>query len=162
MQTLYFLYFCPVVCSSSSFILSWSNLSHHRLDVCHTSTHNTWCGLSANLQCRSEMCSTWLAENTRRKKSPKNRHMRSITQVCRAIFSQLRHLSTIGKHFLNSRPNISSTCPYNKVNFGPLTAESEICWGVWGTPAYFSGFRLLASLQHRRRSTEVNQTLHNI
>jgi len=76
------------------------------------------------------------------------------------MFSQLRHLSTIGKHFLNS--NISSTCPYKKVNFGPLTAESEIYWGSLGHPAYFSGFRLLASLLHRRRSTEVNQALHNI
>ena len=28
---------------------------------------NTWCGRSANLECRSEMCCTWLAENTQRK-----------------------------------------------------------------------------------------------
>jgi len=25
---------------------------------------HTWCGLSANLECRSEMCGTWFAENT--------------------------------------------------------------------------------------------------
>jgi len=36
--------------------------------------------------------------------------------------------------------NISSTCPYNMVNFGPLAAE--ICWRVWGTPANFNGFRV--------------------
>jgi len=35
--------------------------------------------------------------------------------------SQLRHVSTIGNNLLNS--NISSTCPHNMVNFGPLTAE---------------------------------------
>jgi len=29
---------------------------------------HTWCGLSANLECMSEMCCTWLAENTGRKK----------------------------------------------------------------------------------------------
>jgi len=46
------------------------------------------------------------------------------------------------------------------VNFGPLTAE--IRSGVWGTPAYFNGFRVLASLLQRRRSTEVNQTLHDV
>jgi len=46
------------------------------------------------------------------------------------------------------------------VNFGPLTAE--ICWGVWGTPANFNGFRVLASLLHRRRSVKVNQTLHGV
>ena len=34
------LYFCAVVCSSSFFLLfSSPNLSRHRLDVCHTSTH---------------------------------------------------------------------------------------------------------------------------
>ena len=46
------------------------------------------------------------------------------------------------------------------VTFGPLTAE--IGWRVWGTPANFNGFRVLASLLHRCRSTEVNQTLHDV
>jgi len=32
------------------------------------------------------------------------------------------------------------------VNFGPLTAE--IRSGVWGTPANFNGFRVLAALLH--------------
>jgi len=32
------------------------------------------------------------------------------------------------------------------VNFGPLTAE--IGSGVWGTPANFNGFRVLAALLH--------------
>jgi len=32
------------------------------------------------------------------------------------------------------------------VNFGPLTAE--IGSGVWGTPANFNGFRILAALLH--------------
>jgi len=30
-----------------------------------------WCGLSTNLEYRNEMCCTQVAENTRRKKSPK-------------------------------------------------------------------------------------------
>jgi len=42
----------------------------------------------------------------------------------------------------------------------PLTAE--IGSGVCSTPANFNGFRVLASLLHRRLSTEVNQTLHNV
>jgi len=46
------------------------------------------------------------------------------------------------------------------VNVGPLTAETD--WGVWGTPANFNGFRVLASLLHLCRSTEVNQTLHDV
>jgi len=32
------------------------------------------------------------------------------------------------------------------VNFGLLTAE--ICWQVWGTPANFNRFRVLAALLH--------------
>jgi len=39
--------------------------------------------------------------------------------------------------------NISSTCPHNMVNFGLLAAE--IISGVWGTPATFNGFRVLAA-----------------
>ena len=35
--------------------------------------------------------------------------------------------------------NMSSTCPHNMVNFGPLPAK--ICWRIWGTPANFNGFR---------------------
>jgi len=57
----------------------------------------TRCGLSANLRCRSETCCTRLAENTGRKKVPPNHHRGTITQICRAISSQLRHVSTIGK-----------------------------------------------------------------
>jgi len=39
--------------------------------------------------------------------------------------------------------NISSTCPHNMVNFGPLAAE--IGPAVWGIPANFNGFRVLAA-----------------
>jgi len=46
------------------------------------------------------------------------------------------------------------------VNFGPPTAEIDL--GVWGTPANFKGFRVLASLLQRHCSTEANQTLHNV
>jgi len=46
------------------------------------------------------------------------------------------------------------------VKFGPLTAE--IGSGVWGTPANFNGFRVLALLLQRCHSLEVNQTLHDV
>jgi len=58
----------------------------------------TWCVLSANLECRSEMCCTQLAENTGRQKLHKNRHLGTIVQLWRAESSQLRHVSTIGKN----------------------------------------------------------------
>jgi len=44
------------------------------------------------------------------------------------------------------KSNTSSTRADNMVNFGPLTAE--IRWQVWGTPANFNGFRVLAALLH--------------
>ena len=53
--------------------------------------------------------------------------------------------------------NTSSTCPANMVNFGLLTAE--ICWRVWGTPANFNGFRVLAALLHGTLVVGVSQTL---
>jgi len=42
--------------------------------------------------------------------------------------------------------NMSSTCPHNMVNFGLLAAETS--WPVWGTPANFNWFRILAALLH--------------
>jgi len=91
----------------------------------------------------------------RTQKSPKNRYLRTIAQLCRAISSQLRHALTIGKKLLNN--NISSTCPHNMVNCGPLAAE--ICWRVLGTPANFNGFRVLAALLHGILVVGISQTL---
>jgi len=95
------------------------------------------------------------AANTGRKKIAKSRHLDTIPQLCRAISSQLRHVSTIGKNLLSS--NMSSTCPRNMVNFGPLAAE--IRWRVLGKyPANFNGFRVLAALLHGIPVLSVSQT----
>ena len=137
MRTLYF--FHPVV--SSVFLLSFfssPNLSSRRLDVYRTSTH----GLA--------LVQIWnaglkrAARNSVEIQDAKGRHLGTILQLCRAISSQLRHISTIGKNLLSS--NMSSTCPHNMVNFGPLTAD--IVSGVWGTPTNFNGFCVLAALLH--------------
>ena len=61
---------------------------------------HTRCDFSANLECRSKMSCTRIAENRERKKSPKIRHLGTITQFCRAVSLQLRHVSTIGKKSL--------------------------------------------------------------
>jgi len=125
----------------------------------------------------SEMCCMGLAENAAHKNYAKNRHLRTIAELCRAISLQIRHVSTIWeKNLLNS--NISSTCPHNMVNFGPLMAE--IGWRVWGHHQISVGYNnnnnnpickapecqktsvALASLLHRRRSMEVNQTLQDV
>ena len=111
-------------------------------------------GLSENLECRSQMCCTRLAGNTEPKNVAKNRHLRIIAQLCRAISLQLRHVSTTGKNLLSCI--ISSRCPHNMMNFGLLAAENGPV--VWGTPANFNGFRVLAALLHGTPVVGVSQT----
>jgi len=148
------LYFCPVV--SSIFFISSPNLSRRRVDVYHTYTHGV--AFVAHLERRSEMCCTRLAGNTGRKSDAKSRHLGTITQLCRAVSSQIIHVSTIGnKNLLSSNISSTSTCPHNMVNFGPLAAENVSL--VWGTPANFNGFRVLASLLHGTIVLGVSQTL---
>jgi len=88
------------------FLLSFfssPNLSSRRLDVYHTSKH----GVTVWPLCEFRM-QVWNVLHAARWKyrMPKNRHLRTIVLLCRAISSQLRHISTIGKKFLSS--NISS------------------------------------------------------
>jgi len=99
-----------------------------------------YCEDISRRHCWSEMCGTRLAGNTGRKSDAKNHHLGTIPQFCRAIPSQIRHVSTTGKNLLDS--NISPTCPHNMVN------SAEIGSVVWGTQANFNGFRVLASLLH--------------
>jgi len=58
----------------------------------------TWCGLSANLECMSEMCCKWLAAKYRtqklHQKSPSAHHRTTLSGYRP---SQLRHISTIEK-----------------------------------------------------------------
>jgi len=139
----------------SFFFFSLPNFSGHRLDVYHTSTHGV--ALGAHLECRSEMCCMWLAGNAGCKKSPKIRRMHRHTTLLGCVFATDAHIDN-RKNSLNN--SIFLTCSHNMVNFGPLAAEIGL--PVWGTPANFNGFRVLASLLHRRRLTEVNQTVHDV
>jgi len=96
-----------------------------------------------------------LAGNTGRKNDAKNRHLRTIAQLCWAVSLQLTHASAIGKNLLSS--NISPTCPYNMVNVGPPAAE--IFSLLWGTPANFNGFHVLAALLHSQTAA-LNRGRH--
>ena len=91
-------------CGFFFFFFSSPNLSGRRLDAYHTSTVHTWCGPGVNLECRSEMCCTRLAENTGRKtRQEVVTCMGTIPQRCRTISSQLRHVSTIGKKLVKQQ-----------------------------------------------------------
>ena len=82
------------------------------------------------------------------------RHLGTIAQVFQAISSQLRHISTIGKKFAKQQYLLQLS--RNMVNFGPLAAE--IGSVVWGTPANFNGFRVLAALLHGTPVVGVSHT----
>ena len=107
---------------------------------------HTWCGLSANLK--------RAARGSLKMQDAKNRHLHTIVQLCRAIFSQLRHVPTIEKKFLSSY--VSSRCSHNMINFGLLAAEIDPV--VWGTPANFNGFHVLAALLHGSQVVGISQT----
>jgi len=88
------------------------------------------------------MCCSRLTANTgRRQKSPSWHHRTTSSGY---IFATKACIDNRKKNLLSS--NTSSTCAYNMVNFGPLAAEI-VCL-VWGTPANFNGFRVLAALLH--------------
>jgi len=89
MRTLYF----AAVVSFFFFSLAYSQ----RSEIGCLPYFHTWWGLSANLECRSEMCCTRLTEIQDAKITQKNRHLCIVEHLCRAISSQLRHVSTIGK-----------------------------------------------------------------
>jgi len=72
--------------------------------------------------------------------------------------SQCRHASTIGQKLVKQQ-----CLPHMSSQYGELRPTSRWDWlVVWDTPTNFNGFRNLASLLQRRRSTEANQTLHNV
>jgi len=101
------------------------------------------------------MCCAWLAGNAGRKNDAKNRHLLTITQLCQAISLQLGHYRQSEKKLVKDQYlfHISS-------QNGELWPTSS--WDrfrVWGTPANFNGFCILASLLQERRSPEANQTL---
>ena len=87
----------------------------------------------------------------RRQKSPSGHHRATLSGY---IFRTKACIDNRKKNLVSS--NISSTCPHNMVNFGPLAAEivSLVC----GTPGNFNRFRVLAALLHGTLVVGVSQT----
>jgi len=85
-----FLYLLSIV-----FFISSPNLSRRRLDVYHTSTRGV--ALVRISDAGLKRAARGLLKVHDAKKSPKMRHLSTVAQLCRAISSQLRQVSTIGK-----------------------------------------------------------------
>jgi len=116
------------------------NPSGRRVDVYHTSTHGValvriW---NAGLKCAARG-SLEIKAAKMTQKSPSAHHRTTLSGY---IFATKACIDIQKKNFLNS--SMSSICPHNMANFGPLTVE--IGSGVLGTPANFNGFRVLAAL----------------
>ena len=81
------------------------------------------------------MCPMRLAEKYRTQKFVVCAPLHNVVgRHLRYIFATTASIDNRKKSVLNS--NISSTCPHNMVNFGPLAAE--IGWRVWSTAANFN------------------------
>jgi len=111
---------------------------------------HTWCGLSANLECMSEMCCTRLAENTGRKKSPSVHHRTTLSGY---IFAMKAHIDN-WKKLVKQQYLLHMSSQYGEL---PLTNGWDNSWWVCSTSANFNRVCVLVSLLHRRCSTEVNQ-----
>jgi len=124
----------------------------------------------ANLRCMSETCYMRLAANTGRNKSSKNCHLGSIAQFCRAISSQLRHVSTIEKklfkqqyllHMLPQYGELRPTCSWDRSRslghhskfqrvsrFGSVTARHSSIWRQPNFAALNRGRHLYSTGRH--------------
>jgi len=89
-----------------------------------------------------------------RQKLPSGHHR---TLLSGYIFATKARIDSRKQNLLSS--NMSSRCPHNMVNFGPLAAEIGL--PVWGTPANFNGFPVLAALLHGSQVVDVSKTLRN-
>jgi len=87
----------------------------------------------------------------------KNRHLRTIARLCRAISSQRRHFRQ-SEDIVKQQYLLHMSLQYGE--FRPTVGWDRLTG--WGTPANFNGFHVLASLLQRRCSTDVNQTLHDV
>ena len=123
----------------SFYLFSSPILSRYRLDVYHTSTHDVALVRIKNAGLKCAARGSLKMQDAKIAKNSPSAHHRTTLSGC--IFSTNSCIDN-RKNLLNS--NISSTCPHNVVNVGPLAAEIGL--PVWGTPANFSGFRVLASL----------------
>jgi len=84
----------------------------------------------------------------------KNPHLSTIAQICRAISSQQRHISTIGKKLLRQHCLFQMRLQYGELR--PTNGWDRLA-GL-GTQSYFNGYRVLTALLHGSQVVGVSQT----
>jgi len=139
------LHFCPVTPVVSSFYLSSFFLTYSQPSQIGYLPHfHTWSGL------RSEMCCTWLAENTGRK-NRQNGHLRTIAQLCRTMSLQLRHVSTIGKKNVKQQYLSHMSSQYGELR--PTSGWDR--FGCLGQPSKFASWLRYCSDGTERKPTKL-------
>jgi len=97
------------------------------------------------------MYCTRLAGNAGCKNSPKNRRLGTIAQLCRAISSQLRHVSTIEKKFIKQQYLLHMFSQYGELR---PTIAAEIVSLVWApqliSTAFASWLRYCSDVAQRK------------
>jgi len=115
----------------------------------------TWCGLSANLGCRSETCCTRLAENTGRKKIAKS------FAICAPSHNFVGlYLRNKGTYWQSAKNLLSSSVSPMSSQYGELHATSS--WDLLaslGHPSKFQQVPVLAALLHGTLVVGVSQSL---
>ena len=134
------------------FFYSSPNLSGRRLDVYHTSTHGVALVRIQNAGRNVLHAARWKYRTQKCcKKSPSAHHR---TTLSGSIFATKAHIDNRKKIV---KQQYLPTYSYNMVNFDPLAAE--IVSLVWGTPANFNRFRVLAALLHSQTAA-LNRGRH--
>jgi len=129
----HYIFFVWFLSSSSSFFSS-PDLSSRTLDVYHTSTHGVALVRISNADLKVAARGSLQMQDP--KTSPKIAIWAPSHKFVELYLRNYGMYRQSEKKLLSS--NISSTCPYNMVNFGLLAAE--ILSLVWGTPVISTGF----------------------
>jgi len=116
------------------------------------------------------MCYTWLDENKGCKNSPSGHHWTTLsgcifaTKACidnRKKLVKQQYLFHMSTQYGKLRPTSVIFTSYEDVENGVVWHRCGhlISSGVWGTPANFNGFHVLAALLHGTLVVGVSQTL---
>jgi len=125
-----------------SFFHSLPNLSGHRC----LPYFDAWCGLSANLECMSEMCCTRLAGNTGCKKSPSAHHHTTLSDYIFVTKARIDNPKKIVKQ---------QYLPHMSLQYGELWLSNG--WDLLaslGHPSIFQRVSRLGSITARHSSSE--------
>jgi len=133
----------------SSFFLLFFLASSQRSQIGCLPYFYTWCGPSANLECRSEMCCTWLGGYAGCKTSPKTHRLGIIAQLCRAISSQLKHVLTIGKKLVKQQYILHMSPQYGEL----LRTKG---WDLLASFGHPSKFQRVSRLGFGTAATSLN------